>query len=197
MGVGIEGSEMVQSGKSVVTGGKLTVGSCSQETDPAGGAALGAGRSGFHVPGALDVAWPWRRPLLIPGERPRRPGSRPPCPPLALAHRSVMALPARGRRCVGLELWGRDPVTPASSSLHTHPHPVLGGRVPRFDPTAFVKAKEKKQREIKMKLEHVSSSPARSPAPFPAALKRALIQPLLPSPSPVACSCFPPDLLLS
>uniref|UniRef100_A0A8C9K121 Centrosomal protein CCDC61 n=1 Tax=Panthera tigris altaica TaxID=74533 RepID=A0A8C9K121_PANTA len=27
-----------------------------------------------------------------------------------------------------------------------------GGRVPRFDPTAFVKAKEKKQREIKMKL---------------------------------------------
>ena len=71
---------MVQSGKSVVTGGKLTVGSCSQETDPAGGAALGAGRSGFHVPGALDVAWPWRRPLLIPGERPRRPGSRPPCP---------------------------------------------------------------------------------------------------------------------
>lgn len=26
-----------------------------------------------------------------------------------------------------------------------------GGRVPRFDPTAFVKAKEKKQREIKMK----------------------------------------------
>ncbi|MXQ97155.1 hypothetical protein E5288_WYG016540 [Bos mutus] len=29
-----------------------------------------------------------------------------------------------------------------------------GGRVPRFDPTAFVKAKEKKQREIKMKLEH-------------------------------------------
>uniref|UniRef100_A0A452FXI6 Centrosomal protein CCDC61 n=1 Tax=Capra hircus TaxID=9925 RepID=A0A452FXI6_CAPHI len=28
-----------------------------------------------------------------------------------------------------------------------------GGRVPRFDPTAFVKAKEKKQREIKMKLE--------------------------------------------
>lgn len=30
--------------------------------------------------------------------------------------------------------------------------PVPGGRVPRFDPTAFVKAKEKKQKEIKMKL---------------------------------------------
>ncbi|EHB00848.1 Coiled-coil domain-containing protein 61 [Heterocephalus glaber] len=29
---------------------------------------------------------------------------------------------------------------------------MSGGRAPRFDPTAFVKAKEKKQREIKMKL---------------------------------------------
>ncbi|KAG8515296.1 Coiled-coil domain-containing protein 61 [Galemys pyrenaicus] len=35
-----------------------------------------------------------------------------------------------------------------------------GGRVPRFDPTAFVKAKEKKQREIKMKLALMSSLPA-------------------------------------
>ncbi|XP_012589239.1 PREDICTED: coiled-coil domain-containing protein 61 isoform X2 [Condylura cristata] len=34
----------------------------------------------------------------------------------------------------------------------TRPSPSpSGGRVPRFDPTAFVKAKEKKQREIKMK----------------------------------------------
>ncbi|XP_049757416.1 centrosomal protein CCDC61 isoform X7 [Elephas maximus indicus] len=42
-----------------------------------------------------------------------------------------------------LELWSRDPVTSAFS--------VLGGRATRFDPTAFVKAKEKKQRELKMK----------------------------------------------
>uniref|UniRef100_UPI0029544A59 centrosomal protein CCDC61-like n=1 Tax=Panthera onca TaxID=9690 RepID=UPI0029544A59 len=34
--------------------------------------------------------------------------------------------------------------------VHPSPSPT-GGRVPRFDPTAFVKAKEKKQREIKMK----------------------------------------------
>ncbi|XP_068848490.1 centrosomal protein CCDC61 isoform X5 [Capricornis sumatraensis] len=36
--------------------------------------------------------------------------------------------------------------------LPARPSPSpTGGRVPRFDPTAFVKAKEKKQREIKMK----------------------------------------------
>lgn len=38
--------------------------------------------------------------------------------------------------------------------------------MPRFDPTAFVKAKEKKLREIKMKLAPISFSPARIPAPF-------------------------------
>lgn len=66
---------------------------CSQETDSACGAAPSPGGPGFVVPGALHVAWPWRHPLLIPGEWPWGPGSRPPCPPLALAHRSVPALP--------------------------------------------------------------------------------------------------------
>lgn len=56
--------------------------------------------------------------------------------------------PAGGRRWDGRERGRHDPVTPASS-LHTSP--LLGGRLPRFDPTAFVKAKEKKLREIKMK----------------------------------------------
>ncbi|KFO18962.1 Coiled-coil domain-containing protein 61 [Fukomys damarensis] len=41
----------------------------------------------------------------------------------------------------------------AGCSSHSHLNVPLeaGGRAPRFDPTAFVKAKEKKQREIKMK----------------------------------------------
>lgn len=56
-----------------------------------------------------------------------------------------------------------------ASSLYTLV-PNLGGRVPRFDPTAFVKAKEKKQREIKMKLAPIFSSPAHTPAPLPGPL---------------------------
>ncbi|KAB1275044.1 Coiled-coil domain-containing protein 61 [Camelus dromedarius] len=63
------------------------VGRGLEEADSAGGAAFSPGGSGFDVSGALHVAWPWRRPVLIPGECPRGPGSRPPCPPLALAYR--------------------------------------------------------------------------------------------------------------
>lgn len=50
---------------------------------------------------------------------------------------------------------GRDPAP-------RRPRAVLGGRAPRFDPTAFVKAKEKKQREIRMKLVRLSSPPPSS-----------------------------------
>ncbi|XP_011734325.2 centrosomal protein CCDC61 isoform X12 [Macaca nemestrina] len=57
------------------------------EADSAGAAVPGAGGPGLIVPGALHVARPRRRALLIPGERPRKPGSGPPCAPLALAHR--------------------------------------------------------------------------------------------------------------
>lgn len=56
-------------------------------------------------------------------------------------------------------------------------HPILGGRLPRFDPTAFVKAKEKRLREIKMKLASISSSLAHISAP----LLGPLICPHLPS----------------
>ena len=62
---------------------------CSQEKDSACGATLRPGASHFDVPGALHVPWPWRHPLLIPGEWPRGPGSRRSSRPLALAHRSV------------------------------------------------------------------------------------------------------------
>ncbi|XP_055225759.1 centrosomal protein CCDC61 isoform X6 [Gorilla gorilla gorilla] len=58
-----------------------------READSAGAAAPDAGGPGLIVPGALHVARPRRRALLIPGERPREPGSGPPCAPLALAHR--------------------------------------------------------------------------------------------------------------
>lgn len=52
--------------------------------------------------------------------------------------------------------------------------------MPRFDPTAFVKAKEKKQREIKMKLAPIFSSPAHIPAPLPGPLICVFIYPCLP-----------------
>ncbi|XP_070943279.1 centrosomal protein CCDC61 isoform X4 [Macaca nemestrina] len=42
-----------------------------------------------------------------------------------------------------------------------------GGRALRFDPTAFVKAKERKQREIKMKSVPLPPSPAPVPGPCP------------------------------
>lgn len=95
---GPEGSEMVHSGKRlgikvVLAGGKLTVVLCSQKTDSTGGASPGPGGPGFVIPGALHVAWPWCRPLLIPGEWAWGPRSSPSRPPLALAHRSVPALP--------------------------------------------------------------------------------------------------------
>uniref|UniRef100_A0A8C0QC81 Centrosomal protein CCDC61 n=1 Tax=Canis lupus familiaris TaxID=9615 RepID=A0A8C0QC81_CANLF len=63
-----------------------------------------------------------------------------------------------------------------------------GSRLPRFDPTAFVKAKEKKQKEIKMKLAPISSLPDHIPVPLPGPLTCAVIHPRVLSPSPVACS---------
>ncbi|KAM8962890.1 centrosomal protein CCDC61 isoform 5-T7 [Lycaon pictus] len=52
--------------------------------------------------------------------------------------------------------WGMDwsrggQILGSQRLLSTLSHPILGSRLPRFDPTAFVKAKEKKQKEIKMK----------------------------------------------
>uniref|UniRef100_A0A2R9AIX9 Centrosomal protein CCDC61 n=1 Tax=Pan paniscus TaxID=9597 RepID=A0A2R9AIX9_PANPA len=47
-----------------------------------------------------------------------------------------------------LALYKRGPVSGPSRLLS---HAVLGGRALRFDPTAFVKAKERKQREIQIK----------------------------------------------
>lgn len=61
-----------------------------------------------------------------------------------------------------------------------------GGRVPRFDPTAFVKAKEKKQREIKMKLARISPL---LPIPRPFAWSPDLCPHLSRSPSPVSITC--------
>lgn len=88
VGVGTEGSEMVQSGKSVVTSGKLTVGwvLCSQETDPAGGAALGAGRSA-STSRERSTSRGVNHPLLIPesgrgaGVEAALPAPRPPTGP--------------------------------------------------------------------------------------------------------------------
>ncbi|XP_058386689.1 centrosomal protein CCDC61-like [Diceros bicornis minor] len=61
-----------------------------------------------------------------------------------------------------------------------------GGRVPGFDPTAFVKAKEKQQREIKMKGAPTSPCPAHIPAPLPGPLTCALVYPRFP---PVSIAC--------
>lgn len=67
---------------------------CSQETSFTSGAAPSPGGPRFVIQGAVHFAWPRRHPLFLPGEWPRRPGSRPPCPylALALALRSVPAL---------------------------------------------------------------------------------------------------------
>lgn len=59
--------------------------------------------------------------------------------------------------------------------------------MPRFDPTAFVKAKEKKQREIKMKLVPIFSSPAHIPAPLSGPLTCVVIYPCFPF---VFITCF-------
>lgn len=89
------GKSEKRTGKGVVTArGRRTVrpDPCSQETDSASGAAPSPGGPGFVVPRALHVPWPRCRPLLIPRQWPRGPGSRPPCLPLALTHRSLPAL---------------------------------------------------------------------------------------------------------
>lgn len=83
--------------------------------------------------------------------RPARPSPSPtglcPCPAVG---RGPLALPR--------------PVAGPSRLLS---HVVLGGRALRFDPTAFVKAKERKQREIKMKSVPLPPSPAPVPGPCP------------------------------
>lgn len=116
--------------------------------------------------------------------RPARPS---PSPTGLCRPSSALPCPVRGGG------WGMDwsrggQILGSQRLLSILSHPILGSRLPRFDPTAFVKAKEKKQKEIKMKLAPISSLPDHIPVPLPGPLTCAVIHPRVLSPSPVACS---------
>ncbi|XP_070415627.1 centrosomal protein CCDC61-like [Equus przewalskii] len=99
----------------------------------------------------IRVSWPAGNRQCVLGCRRRTPPVGPPAAREDRASSSRERSTSRGRgtaRSSSRESGrgGRGRGRPARPS----PSPT-GGRVPRFDPTAFVKAKEKKQREIKMK----------------------------------------------
>lgn len=111
-----------------------------------------------------------------PGSAPRREAAAPraPHPGRAAAEAGVgAALRAprpRPQVCAPALRWGGDALAlprPVAGPSRLLSHVVLGGRALRFDPTAFVKAKERKQREIKMKSVPLPPSPAPVPGPCP------------------------------